>query len=157
MKLLEVTPEKLVFEMSGKEQSVLVDLLGLYPLIPPGHQRISIDTHSKVMEEEQKLLDDALAAQRAAHKAHLRAWLQESGRFVPRGEAVRFELSAGDVEWLLQVLGDLRVGSWIRLGSPDYAAERQLQVTRENVQFVWARELGGLFQMALLHGLSNRS
>ena len=156
MKLIEATPEKLVFQISREEQNLLLKLIGLYPVIPSGHQRVCRPGDAEDMAEEQKLLDEALAVQRAQTKARLQKWLAAPERFVPHGPAFRLELSVEEVEWLLQVLADIRVGSWIRLGAPDYEAEKQLQVTRENVQFLWAREVSGLFQMVLLAGLNER-
>jgi len=48
---------------------------------------------------------------------------------------------------LLQVLNDVRIGSWIELGSP----ERPLEALgAKTAPAVWAMEMAGAFQMSLL-------
>ena len=60
-------------------------------------------------------------------------------------------LKGAELEWLLQVLNDVRVGSWLKLGQPD--ENQSPDVTPENFQFVLAMEVCGAFQSALLAAL----
>jgi hypothetical protein len=59
-------------------------------------------------------------------------------------------LSAADVEWLLQVFNDVRVGSWVHLGLPE---ERIAKLTLENAPHLWAMEMAGYFESQLLKAL----
>ena len=156
MKLVRVTPGRLVFQIASLEKRLLTSLLKLYPLMPSGHYRLSKTSDASELAEDQKLLDEALDAQRKLNRTRLGRWVRDKRRFKRQKTGFVFKLTRLQFEWLVQVLNDIRVGSWIRLGAPDYEAETQLQVTRENVQFVWAREVSGALQMALLAGLNER-
>jgi hypothetical protein len=71
-------------------------------------------------------------------------------RFVENQAAWRLVLSPADVEWLLQILNDIRVGSWLMLGSP----EEELEVLSEkNAPHLLAMHMSGHFQMELLEAL----
>ena len=61
------------------------------------------------------------------------------------------EALAAEVEWLLQVLNDVRVGSWLALGEPERGQEPA--VTAQNARYLLALELCGLFQSVLLAAL----
>jgi len=78
--------------------------------------------------------------------------LNDPGRFVENGSGYHFSLTASEREWLLEILNDIRVGSWVKLGSPDTIMEFAEPADRENLDF-WAMELAGFFQMALLRSL----
>jgi len=50
-------------------------------------------------------------------------------------------------------LNDIRVGSWIKLGSPDPDASRRGGWTEETAPYWLTMELCGAFQMVLLDAL----
>ena len=76
--------------------------------------------------------------------------LKEAGRFTEDELGFTFALKPGELEWLLQVLNDIRVGSWVRLGEPAENSISSLEPTEENVQLAWALEIAGLFEHTLL-------
>ena len=102
------------------------------------------------MQSNQHLLEEALAEHRNENKKQLDAMLQEPGRFEDSPTGYRLSLSAGQVEWLLQVFNDIRVGSWLQLGSPDEKKGKRLRINLKNARYVWAMELSGHFQYVLL-------
>jgi hypothetical protein len=59
-------------------------------------------------------------------------------------------LTEHQIEWLLQVLNDIRVGSWLALGSPDEKQGKQLRLNLQSAQYLWTMELCGQFESALL-------
>ena len=63
--------------------------------------------------------------------------------------------SGSELEWLLQILNDVRVGSWIILGSPEQAMEFKLLNEKTAADF-WAMEMSGQFQMNFLAALEKR-
>ena len=87
--------------------------------MPPAHQLLSKAGRLPDPEANQQLLDEALAEQRAENRRQLQALLADPRRFAHTETGARLSLSPAEVEWLLQVLNDIRVGSWVRLGSPD--------------------------------------
>jgi hypothetical protein len=74
------------------------------------------------------LIEEALAEQRSENKRQLQAMLADPSRFTERDGGWQFAMSHSDLEWLLQVLNDIRVGSWImldlRIPSPAASGER---------------------------------
>lgn len=151
MKLVRATKHKLIFLFAAEEKQVLGQLLQLYPRIPSTHHRISKRSSSPDPVESQRLLDEALAEQRVAHKKQITTLLNHPERFevTAKGEW-RLSLSRAEGEWLLQVLNDIRVGSWVSLGSPEDIAGA---FTEETAADFWAMELSGLFQAQLLEAL----
>jgi hypothetical protein len=59
-----------------------------------------------------------------------------------------------EIEWLLQVLNDVRLGSWIALGSPDLEREDQLAVTIQTLPHLQRMELAGRLEMFFLNAIS---
>jgi hypothetical protein len=98
----------------------------------------------------QRLLEEAVAEQRAANKKQLQTLLTDPRRFADTETGCRMTLSPADMEWLLQVLNDIRIGSWVRLGSPE---ERLEKLTLKTAPHFWAMEMSGYFQSRLLEAL----
>ena len=87
---------------------------------------------------------------RQENKRQLVAMLHEEQRFKETDAGYRLTLSAPQVEWLLQLLNDIRVGSWLILGEPDEKKGKPVALTSENARHYAAMEFCGLFQMTLL-------
>ena len=156
MKLLRSTNETFMFSLTGVEQKVFLEVLRLYPLVPASHQPLSKTIKGRRAIEDQHLLDEALAEQRAKHKSHLDQWLQENGRFRRTKAGCNLTVRHDDAEWLLQILNDIRIGNWLRLGSPDDHPEPE-EMDPE-LQRIWAAmEVSGMFQMAVLHALQDQA
>ena len=64
-------------------------------------------------------------------------------------------LTAGEIEWLLQVLNDVHVGNWILMGSPE--KRTRLSPENENARFVDAMYLAEFFQGELLEAINRSS
>lgn len=147
---------RFVFHLGKREKSLLLEVLKLYPLIPEAYHLDRNENQSGTAPDEasQKLIAEALAEQRQKNKDQLRSMLEDPGRFTQHGATWHLSLSTAEVDWLLQVLNDIRVGSWIRLGSPDPKAKRRPEVTADGVPYFWAMELSGLFEGMLLKALT---
>ena len=104
-------------------------------------------------ESHQRLLDEAIAEHRVENKRQLEAMLAEDGRFTPTEAGFQFSANRSQIEWLLQVLNDIRVGSWLILGEPDEKKGKPLRVTPDNTQYVFALEACSHFQSDLLRAL----
>ena len=119
MKLLRSGHGKFVFHLDPPEKQLLLAVLRRYPAIPPAYQPLSKSARSKEDAANQRLLEEALAEQRAENKRQLEKALRDGRRFKTVECGCHLTLSASDFAWLLQMLNDVRVGSWISLGSPD--------------------------------------
>jgi hypothetical protein len=150
MKLIRRSEAKLLFHLGQRDGTLLLQILQRYPRIPPAHQPLSKAGVLPNQQESQKLLDEALAEQRAESKKHLQELLADSRRFQKQDSGFRLSLSPVEAEWLLQVLNDIRVGSWIILGAPE---ERLEGLNAANAADFWTMEMAGAFESELLEAL----
>jgi hypothetical protein len=154
MKLLQSTKTRLVFHLGQREERLLLRVLKRYPCVPPAHQLLSKLARLPDAEANQQLLEEALAEQRTENKKQLEALLADPRRFARTETGARLSLSPARTEWLLQVLNDIRVGSWIMLGSPD---KKPAELTAANAPHFLAMEMAGYFQMQLLEALEGET
>jgi hypothetical protein len=156
VKLIRTRREKLVFEISLSEKSLLFEVLKLYPLISPTHHRLTKSARTAKHDENQRLLEESLAAQREENRKNVRAMLDEPGHFKEMASGLQLTLSGPEIEWLLQVLNDVRVGSWIALGSPDPESGKKIVFNEKILPHFRMMELAGAFEMVFLDALSGR-
>jgi len=152
VKLLKKHRDAFTFDLPAREKLLLLAVLDRYPAVPATHQFLGASTAGTAAE--QRLLDEALADQRRENKRHLKALLKNERRMKPAGTGFHWVLTAADIEWLLQVLNDIRVGSWIHLGSPEKDL-RSIELSEDTVTDATSMELAGFFQAALLEALNS--
>jgi hypothetical protein len=155
VRLLCKGEDRLEFQLGHREMIHWVTLLGLYPRVPPAHYRLT--KNDETIPEAaagQELLNEALAEQREQHRKLVREFLADPARCQKTSSGGRLVLKAGELEWLLQVLNDIRVGSWVRLGSPESGVP---PITATNTHDIWAMEAAGFFESCLLEVLSSES
>lgn len=152
MKLLRVQNNKYLFELEKPERELLTLVLRLYPVIPSAHQPVS-KSMTDADKTSQRLLDEALAEQRKENKKLVENFLGDTRRFSETRNSCRMKLTAEEIEWLLQVLNDVRVGNWILLGSPDEEVWHS-EPNSENAPYILAMEHAGFFQVALLEAIT---
>ena len=150
MNLIRSTRQQFQFRLGRREKQLLLALLKLYPCLPAAHQPLSKSGGFPGQETDQGLLDEALAEQRQDNRRQLQALLADPARFQEQETGWRLSLSPADLEWLLQVLNDIRVGSWALLGSPE---ERLVQLDEKTAPCYWAMEMSGHFQMQFLEAM----
>jgi hypothetical protein len=148
VKLIRASTKRFGFQFGKREMERLRNVLKFYPCIPPTYQRLTRSGRVPDAEVGQQLLEEALAEQRAENKKRLDAFLADPKRVAANPAGWQLSLTRGDYEWLLQILNDIRVGSWVILGSPEQRIE---SVTEKTVPHVWAMEMAGAFQMEFLH------
>ena len=149
MKFLRCEGEDFYLEFTSEEKDVLQLLLSFYPLVPATYHRLTQDAQQPKREENQQLLDEALSAQREQNGKAIRALLSEPGRFTETAEASQGRFGRGDLEWLLQVVNDVRVGSWIAQGSPGYEKKKG-RPAKAKLRHALYMELAGAFEMFFL-------
>jgi hypothetical protein len=150
VKRLKASSEKLVFHLVPWEKQLLLKVLQEYPCIPPAHQRLSKSSATPEPKVSQELLDEALAEQRSENRRNLQTLLKDPHRFEKDEHGWRLALGRPEAEWLLQILNDVRVGSWLRLGSPEQLSDA---LTEDNAPDFWTMEMAGVFQAHLLEAL----
>ncbi len=150
MRFLGVSKGHLLFHLTRRDKDLLLRLLALYPRIPAAYQRLSKSCALPDPDANQQLLEEALAEQRAENRAQLQALLTDPKRLTEKETGWQLTLARGEAEWLLQVLNDIRVGSWIALGSPEEQVET---LNEETVPQLWAMEMAGFLEILLLGAL----
>jgi hypothetical protein len=151
VKLIRGSKTKLLFQLGRREMSLLLQVLKLYPRVPSAHQLLSKSGRLPNREDTQRLLDEALAEHRAANKKQLQTLLADPQRFRQMDDGFRLSLSRAEAEWVLQVLNDIRVGSWIILGSPEGKLDG---LSAKTAPDFWAMEMAGYFEAELLEALT---
>jgi hypothetical protein len=152
VKRISADEQLLVFLLTTRERDMLIQLLSTYPVVPPAHHAVSKDQSDPRLSEHQRLLDEALAEQRAANRRHVEQWLAKPQIFERAKAGWRLAIPRDDIEWLLQVLNDVRVGNWLRLGRPaDYSEAPPADLSKAEAWF--AMQLSGYFEASLVAAL----
>lgn len=136
--------------MSRREKKLLDVLCSLYPRIPAGGWKLSAGGGIPDAEAGQELLEEAHEQSRTELRQEIPRWLADPARLRRAPKGLALKLSLAEAEALLQVLNDIRVGSWMALGSPEKPITR---LTRKNAPDLWAMEMSTLFQAQLLESL----
>jgi hypothetical protein len=147
VRVIRTSKEEITVELSKREKLLLIKILELYPMVPSAHQQLSRGGGPTDQQSSQRLLDEALAEHREENRGHLREFLGDPRTFEQQRSGCRMHLHQGNLELLLQILNDIRVGCWIALGSP----EEKLSVLDPKMapQF-WGMEVAGFIEASLL-------
>ncbi len=152
MKLIGSENDKLLFHLGRREKDLLTNLLKLYPRVPPAHHKLT--KSGKADASSEQLLDEALAEQRAENQRQVSGVLASPVRWQRQQSGWHLALAPSETEWLLQVLNDIRVGSWVLLGSPEEPLKR---LDKHTAPHLWAMEIAGSFEISLLEALGGGS
>jgi hypothetical protein len=151
VKLANKDDKGFTFLVGKKERELMISLLRRYPVIIGAHFKDRPKRKKPTKNEE--LLQEALDEQQKENRTQLEEMLAESGRFEEDELGFRFHLKAEEMEWLLQIFNDVRVGSWIQLGEPEVEsgfAILEQRLDEQTVQMAWTMEMAGLFEHELL-------
>jgi hypothetical protein len=151
VKLIRSSKRYFTFRIGRTEKNSLFQLLRLYPLVPPSRHKLSKTAEGDTHEENQKLLEEALAEQRRENRKQVNTMLEKPGRFREVEGVLQFSLTPAQMEWLLQVLNDIRVGAWIALGEPEEMDF--MQATKINAPYLMAMHGAGRFEEQLLQAM----
>ena len=148
MRFLQKSARSYLFELKPEERQLLKQILEGYPVLPPGGLRPRRVPVASREPADKKLLEEALAQ----HREENARWLATVFKGTLEGQTPdRLLLDGRQIEILLQVLNDIRVGNWVHLGCPD--GPKRPRLTAANAAHYWLIELAGHFQIALLAAL----
>ncbi len=158
MKLLRRHKDQLVYEFSEPEKNLLLAVLDLYPLVPLAHHRLSraMDDSPKAVANQQ-LLEESLQADQAETRNWITALITQPGRFKPVKAGLQFTVTRAELETLLQILNDIRIGSWLALGSPEWDTPGNWMLNEETARHGQRLELAGVFEMIFLKTLNGEA
>lgn len=108
--------------------------------------------------DAEDLLEEALREHRENLRAELREMLAKNTTRtvdVDDRESYTLRINEGEVEWLLQVLNDIRVGHWVKLGRPDAGAKAPMTQTPtgETLRSMTLLHLSTVWQGILLESI----
>jgi hypothetical protein len=123
------TTGMLVFRFERGEREMFTQALDLFPLKKDPMREISKD------HDAQALLEKTLEEQRGKIRGDAQKLLQTNGELVIDAEFNEFwdlKLNEGEIEWLLQMLNNIRVGLWYQLGCPQPTMDIKLEAAAED-------------------------
>jgi hypothetical protein len=143
-------PVAFVFEISKQEVEWLLAVLKFYPQLDSDYHQITQGVAAEIVAGQQ-LLEEAMAQRRGEHKRKLDKFLATPGRFrLEAPDQFRFLLATEQMDWMLQILNDVRVGCWVKLGRPELEPVCAKKLNVEEARTMAILELSGFFQMVLL-------
>lgn len=151
MRISRPAPDRLVLSLGKREAHLLLTTLRAYPVQTSRRPTLTKNGRLPDQEASEHLLAEALTEQRREHRARLEAFLADPQRLENTDKGYSLSLSLADAEWLLQVLNEIRVGTWIKLGAPE---DRLPRLSVANARDVWTMEVSGYFETHLLEGLT---
>ena len=154
MKLIRTRREQLVFEIGRREKRLLFEILQLYPLVSPAQYRLSKTAPADQFQDHQRLLEESLIMQRVENRKNVQALINKPGRFQNTPKGFLMKVTRPESEWLLQVLNDVRVGSWVALGSPDTEAGEEIPLNAKTAPRFRSMEIAGAFETVFLDALT---
>ena len=107
---------KLVFRFEPPEREMFSRILEMYPIQQSALRAINDDANA------QELLEKALQERRSKLREESERLLHTNGELAIDAEFNEFwdlKLSEAEVEWVLQMLNDVRVGTWTQIGCPN--------------------------------------
>jgi len=150
MKLILTDDDRRVFRLGQQEQDLLRRILDQYPLLPDGYHQFTRSGVTADDPENQALLDEALATHHDDLRRRVRELFNDPTRLAPDQTSYRLSLTREDLEWLLQVLNEVRVGSWVRAGCPDPEDGPPAPIATDKAPFFILMEVAAYFESALL-------
>lgn len=148
--------KRFLFEISPHEKDILDGAIRRYPLTSVNYSRARNPSPGKPPpESSEQLLEEALAEQKSQIKKSVEAFWNDPGHVRQSNSGYQLALSAEQIELLLQVLNEIRVGCWTRLGSPEDLARYVIPVEEGCLEDYLGMELCGLFENLLLESLGD--
>jgi hypothetical protein len=146
MKLLSRDSERLVFLVTRREHALLLSTLGLRhaTLSRRAPSRLSRTDDARFAEAGDQL-NETLRRHRRAGFAQMDELLRDPARCVPSKSGFGLTLRQAEFELLLQMLNEIRIRAWQRMGSPDFEAGDLPKPTPDNLEsYVTGEAVAGL-------------
>lgn len=153
MRLIKAEGDHYTFRLGLREKALFFEVLKHFPSVPLSYHRLTRSDLSPGDRSDQALLEEALGAQRTEDGQRVQLLLGHARRFAVDGTGWRVVFTREELEWLLQVLNDVRVGSWLKLGCPDPDEGTTPKLTPETSKYVVLMDLAGHFESVVLEAL----
>ena len=149
MKLVRLTQDGWQYQLDPPEANCLRSLLLQFPITANTTAKISRTDNDPQTVDREKLLNESLAEHRKELKKIARS-LAGAGQFKVRDKDWQLCINSEEREILLQILNDIRVGSWRALGEPENLEVQTPHPTDKKQVFYHIMNLAGYFEHKLL-------
>ena len=156
MRLKETSATATTIDLSESEAIFIREILSAYPLVPNESRELTRFADTSELDEDTELLRTSLADLTLEHEKKLRVWVNSPDTFTEVDNRYQFKITNENRDWFLQILNDLRIGSWQQLDCPSQEELQELSVNPEIIRPLWTMELAGLLQSFLLKYPGNR-
>lgn len=146
MKLFGQSSENWQYYLDEKEADILLGLVRKFPFLGQPTVEISKTDSDAHTGDREKLLAESLTE----HKKELKKLVADvlgENVWTDTGQGRLLTLTPELREVLLQVLNDIRVGCWYKLGKPEVLEEK---ISRKDFTCRYLMDLAGYFEMGLL-------
>jgi hypothetical protein len=151
MKLLSRNHDGCTFLIGKKARRILLELLQRYPVTTDSYQGERSTALNILPDGEEQLLAEALTQARQQIRLELKNILRNEDSWAEDPRGVRLLLTPDQLEIMLQILNDVRVGSWMRLGCPaDIELMTGVQLSEATIELTWAINMATWFQVGFL-------
>jgi len=154
VRLIRRTKQARVFRLKVSELQMFLLVLSQFPLRDQD-QQISKFGDEEDLKDAQVLLNEAMVERRKETRRELEEWMRAADRFHHTDEGIEIVVRDEESGWLLQILNNVRVGAWQRLGEPEDLVDAFRSPTEESVRFLTVMEMAGSFQSTLLNDEEN--
>ena len=156
MRLARQTKQWSKYQLNQGEGECLRSLLSQFPITASIQAKISKTSNDPETVEMEKSLNESLAEHRKELKKQATN-LIGAGKLKRGGNGYLLTLNLEEREILLQILNDIRIGSWHVLGEPaELEPEKPPQTEREQI-FYNLMNVAGYFEVAFLHAPGGKS
>jgi hypothetical protein len=150
MRVKEISETATTIDLSESEAIFIKEILSAYPLVSNETRELTRSADTSDLEEDTELLRTSLAELTRGHHKKLQAWVNDPGTFRAVENRYLFKITNENRDWFLQILNDLRIGSWQQLDCPSQEELQELTANLEIIRPLWTMELAGLLQSFLL-------
>jgi|CZKV01.1.fsa_nt_gi leucyl/phenylalanyl-tRNA--protein transferase len=153
MKLVNESKGGWQYLLNQNEADVLRGLVNKFPFTEDVHIHISKTDRDPRADEREKLLNESLAEHRKELKK-LAVDLLAGEKWKQSEKGCILTLKSESREILLQILNDIRIGCWRKLGEPEDLDLLVPQTSGKNLAYRNLMELAGYFENSFLDTLS---
>ena len=155
MKRLNADGNPFRFHLLAREKELLAALLARYPVAPATFQRLIGGETARIQSAQQEL-EEALAGRKNENLRQLQTLLHTEECLRRDETGYCLTVMVAQMNWLLEVLNEVRVGSWLKLGRPDSLEQLRSARSKTTLRDLYTMEASGYFQMVLLEALNHR-
>lgn len=156
MNFLEANGDSLVFLVDPRGKAILEKLCHKYPALEVTYFELCRTMDEEELPDGRELADQSLTEEQNEVRNRVTKLLSDKNRFEKMEGFFLLRMTAAEVDLLLQVLNDVRIGCWVRAGSPSEGTEDTLRSDPKLAPLLATMQLCGLFQGALLDGLNRQ-